>query len=329
MSNRRQILSMGLGALVAPGAFAQQPGKVWRIGFLSARPAPASINADPLYKAFLDGMRDLGYSAGKNLVVTWRFGDGSYGRLVELAADLAATKVDVIVTHAEGTLAAQKATTTIPIVSAVMIDDPVVTGFAKSLGHPGGNITGMYPYASEFVAKYLELLMVAVPKASRIAVIGNPDNASSGQFGIALQDAAKKLKVNVLLLNARSPQEIELSYERMAREKVSAAVILPSGFYLQHVRQLAELAVRHRIPSIWGGFQYPQAGGLMSYGFYATENYRRAATFVDKILKGTKAGDLPIEQPMRYQFVINRKAANTLGIAIPHELLLRADEVIE
>jgi putative ABC transport system substrate-binding protein len=330
--NRRDAV-LALASLCAAGApltsLAQQQTKIFRVGFLSVRSPPPSVDADPLYQAFRDGMRDLGYVEGKNLVIEWRFGDGKFERLVDLAAELVRTKVDVIVTQAQGTAAAQKAGTSIPIVSAVIMEDPVAAGYAASLARPGGNITGLTPYTSDLVAKYLELLMAAVPKVSRVAVLGNPENPSNAVFLKAIQAAAQKSKLTVLPLNARTPQEIDLSYGRMSLEKATAAVILPDGFYLQQVRQLAELAIKHRIPSIWGGRQYADAGGLMSYGFSAVDNYRRAAIFVDKILRGAKPGDLPIEQSMRFELVINRRTAKGLGLTIPQSLLLRADEVIE
>jgi putative ABC transport system substrate-binding protein len=326
---RRRHFLIAAGALfAAPVTGMAQQTRIYRIGFLSVRSAPTSLDADSSYKAFRDGMRDLGYVEGRNLIIEWRFGEGKVERLLELAADLVRMKVDVIVTQAQGTAAAQKATASIPIVSAVF-QDPVGSGSAASLARPGGNATGLSPYSDDFVAKFLELLMIMAPKASRIGVLENPDSPSNAGYLTAIQAAAPKLKVAVLPTSARTAQEIEQSYARMSRERVRAAIILPDGFYLQQVRQLAELAVRYRIPSIWGGRQYPDAGGLMSYGFSPPDNYRRAAAYVDKILKGAKPGDLPIEQPMRFEFVINRKAAKALGLAIPQELLLRADEVIE
>jgi putative ABC transport system substrate-binding protein len=310
-------------------ALAQQQGKVWRVGFLSARAATPSVNAVPAFKAFLDGMQELGYFEGKNLVVEWRFGEGKYERLLDHASELARIKVDVIVTDNLGTTPAQKATTSVPIVGAVM-DDPVGAGYAASLAKPGGNITGLSPYSSEFVAKFLELIMTAVPKVSRVAVLSNPGAAMHSVYLNAIKAAAQKSKVTVLPMSARTAQEIEQSYVRMSRERANAAIILPDAFYLQQVGQLAGLAIMHHIPSIWGGRPYPAAGGLMSYGFANTNfNYFRAATFVDKILKGAKPGDLPIELPTRYELVINRKTAKALGLNIPQTLLLQATEVIE
>ncbi len=271
----------------------------------------------------------MGYVEGKNLFIEWRFGDGHFERLLALAAEFVRIKVDVIVTHGQGTAAAHKTTPSIPIVSAVVIEDPVAAGYAASLARPGGNVTGLHPYSSDLVAKYLELLLIMVPKVSRVGVLGNPGNPSHVAFVNAIQAAAEKSKLPVLVLDARTPQEIDLAYERMSGERVTAAIILPDGFFLQQVRQLAELAVKRRIPSIWGGRPYTDADGLMSYGFLDIDNYRRTATFVDKILKGARPGDLPIEQSMRFELVVNQIAAKALGLTIPHELLMRADEVIE
>jgi putative ABC transport system substrate-binding protein len=328
MTTRRDLL-LALSALAALRAFAQQPAKVWRVGYLTTRPTPTSVISVPEFKAFLDGMRELGYVEGKNLVIEWRFGENKYERLLNFATELVQMNVDVIVaTNSPSTNAAQKATSSIPIVSPIM-DDPVASGFAVSLAKPGRNITGLSPYDSDFVAKFLELIMAIVPKVSRVAVLANPDAAMHSDHLKAIQTAAQKFKVTVLTMNARNPQEIEQSYARMGRERVTAAIILPDGFYLTQVRQLAELAIKHRIPSIWGGRNYPDAGGLMSYGMIVLYNHRRAATFVDKIFKGAKPSDIPIELPTEFELVINRKTAKALGLNIPQTLLLQATEVID
>ena len=330
MISRRQIVAaLGAGILAPTASLAQQSGKVWRIGFLSFRMAPVEVSTDPICKGFVDGMRDLGYVEGKNLVIEWRFGEGKSDRLREFAAELARIKVDVIMTHAEGTGAARDATSLIPIVSAVL-NDPVGAGYAASLARPGGNITGLSAYPENFVAKILELLLIAAPKSSRVAVLTNPITPNQTAHLKTVQSAAQILKVTIVPVKVSSPQEITQAFTNMVRERINALLILPDGFYLPHVGRIADLAIKHRIPSIWGGRQYPDAGGLMSYGLgAATDSYRRAAIHVDKILKGAKPGELPIEQPTRFHMVINGKTAKVLGIPLSQELLLRADEVIE
>ena len=329
MNRRKLLVAVGLGVLVAPlAAFAQQPGKVWRIGFLAPRSRPTPSDPD-VYSAFPQGMRELGYVEGKIFVVEWRFADGKFERLPGLAAELVKMKVDVIV--AAGTVAteaAQRATTTIPIVIAASLD-PVGSGFVKSLARPGGNITGLSLATSDFSPKHLELLMTAMPKLSRVAVLVNPDNSAHPGVLKSVQAAAQKLGVQVLTVNARTPEDIERGIAMMRRERAEGVIVAADAFFILQRRQIAELALRHRLASIAANREHAEAGDLMSYGQNVADFYRRAATFVDKILKGAKPGDLPIEQPAIFELVINRKTAKTLGITIPQELLLRADKVIE
>ena len=330
MTTRRHILiAIGAGALAAPmTALSQQKGKVWRIGFLAPRSRPTSAEPD-VYSAFPQGMRELGYVEGKNFIIEWRFADGNFERLPGLAAELVLMKVDVIV--AAGTVAtqvAQRATTTIPIVIAASLD-PVGSGFVKSLTRPGGNITGLSLATSDFSPKHLELLMTAVPKLSRVAVLVNPDNSAHPAVLKSVQAAAQKLGVQVLPVNARTPEDIERGFAMMKRERAEAVIVAADAFFVLQWRQIAELALRHRLASMATNRQHAEAGGLMSYGQNVADFYRRAATFVDKILKGAKPGELPIEQPAIFELVINRKTAKALGISLPQELLLRADKVIE
>jgi putative ABC transport system substrate-binding protein len=330
MNNRRKLLvALGASALIAPlGSFAQQQGKVWRVGFLSGRSRPPSLDSDR-FGAFPQGMRELGYIEGKNLVIEWRFADGKFERLPAMAAELVQLKVDAIVADSTPTThTAQKATNSIPIVMG-SIGDPIGSGFVKSLSHPGGNITGLSNIASELSPKLLEMLHSMVPKLSRVAILVNPDNSSNTAGLKNVQAAVQRTGVTIRSLDARTPQEIENAFSQMAREKAGALIVMLDPFFNQQVRQIAELAAKNRLPAISGIREYVEAGILMSYGPSFADMYRRVATYVDKILKGAKPADLPVEQPTQFELFINRKTAKALGLTIPQELLLRADKVIE
>ena len=328
-TRRKLIIALGTSALAAPfGPFAQQQGKVWRVGFLSGRSRPASLDSD-IFGAFSNGMRELGYVEGKNLVIEWRFAEGMYERLPTLAAELVKMKVDVIVPA--GTpmiIAAQKATTTIPIVFGG-INDPVGSGFVKSLARPGGNITGLSNISVDISAKHLEMLLGMVPKLSRVAVLVNPDNSSHAMVLKSVQSAAQRTNAKILPAEARTAPEIEKVFSAVAGAKAGAVIVAGDALFNQQVRQIAELAAKHRLPSVGAIREYVDAGGLMSYGPSITESYRRAAIYVDKILKGAKPGDLPIEQPTKFELIINGKTAKILGLTIPKSLLISADKVIE
>ena len=281
------------------------------------------------YGALTQGLRDLGYDERKNFVFEERYADGVSDRLDGLAAELVRLKVDLILS--QGTPAhhaAQRATSTIPIV-VISDNDPVRSGLAASLARPGGNITGMSIGGTEVVQKLVELLITALPKLSRIAVLTNPANASHPTMQLRVQAAAQQSGKQILPVGVRTAEDIERGFATMARERADAVIILLDGFLVQQRKQIAELALKHRLPSIYPLPGYAELGGLMSYGSDLTDNYRRAALFVDKILKGANPGDLPFEQPTRYYFEINRKTANALGVKIPQELLMRADKVIE
>jgi putative ABC transport system substrate-binding protein len=328
MNNRRKLLAtLGAGALAfaaPPGSFGQQQGKVWRVGFLS----PTSASFSPPYTdAFLKGMRELGYVEGRNLVVERRFANGKLERLPGLAAELVQLKVDVIVTGGSPAISAvQKATTTIPIVMT-SAGDPVGSGFVKSLARPGGNITGLSVMSGDTSAKLLELLRSVVPKLSRIAML--TPSTTYGPLSKGVQAAAQKAGVKTLMAEASTPQEIENAFSMMGREKADAVIVgSPTTFAQQH-RHIAELALKYRMPSMFQDRVYVEAGGFMSYGQKFTENYLRAATYVDKILKGAKPGDLPVEQPVSFELVVNLKTAKALGLTIPQSVLARADEVIQ
>ena len=274
-------------------------------------------------------MRELGYVEGKNLVIEWRFADTKYERFPSLAAELVKMNVDVIVSNGTAaTSAAQKSTTTIPVVM-VNANDPVVSGFVKSLAHPEGNITGLSNLAAELSPKHLEMLQSMVPKLSRVAVLMNPNNSSHITALKNIQAAAQTARVAILHMEARTAPEIEKAFSAMTQGKAGAVIVPRDGLFIQQVRQIAELAAKHRLPAIAGVREYVEAGGLMSYGSSISDHYRRTATYVDKILKGAKPGDLPVEQPTKFELVLNLRTAKALGMTFPHGVLLRADEVVQ
>jgi putative tryptophan/tyrosine transport system substrate-binding protein len=330
MNNRRKLLvTLGAGALTfatPPGSFGQQQGKVWRVGYLS--PTTVSVNSQ-YTAAFLKGMRELGYVEGKNLIIEWRSAEGELERLPGLATELAELKVDVIVAVASPAIgAAQKATTTIPIVMAIT-GDPVGSGFVKSLARPGGNITGLSNMGGDTGPKLFELLLSVVPKLSRVVVLVTPTSTTYRAISESVQTAAQKAGVKTLMAEASTPQEIEYAFSMMVQEKADAVIVGSSSFLTQQRRQIAELALKYRIPSMFAIRLNVEAGGLISYGQNIADDFRRSATYVDKILKGAKPGDLPVEQPVSFELVVNLKTAKALGLTIPQTILLRADEVIE
>jgi len=329
ISRRKKVFALGLSTLTATfRAYAQQPGKVWRIGFFYLGSRQSALDMGR-YALFLQGMRELGYIEGKNFVMEARFADGKSELLPGLAADLIQSKVDVIV--AAGTpvyVALKQATRTIPVVITVTAD-PVLDGFAASLARPGGNFTGMSAAVVDLPPKYIQMLQTAVPKLSRVAVLSNPANPGHPPQLEGVKTFAQSAGIRVLPMDGATPGDIERAFAAMARERAGAVVILPDTFFAQQLRQVAELALKHRLPSLYAAPEYAASGGFMSYGPDFTDNFRRAASYVDRILKGAKAGDLPIEQPTLFHMAINRKTAKTIGITVPPELLLRADKVIE
>jgi putative ABC transport system substrate-binding protein len=329
MKRRDAIAALlGLGAAAPLASFAQQQGKVWRVGFLTQRRRPDSIDAD-FIGALPRGLRELGYVEGRNLMMVWRFADGKFERLPDLASELVRLKVDAIVSGSSQAIGAlQKATTTIPIVMATS-GDPIGSGFVKSLARPGGNITGLSNLTSDIGAKQLELLLGMVPKLSSVAVLVNPVNPSLATFLKNVQSAAHGIGVNVLPVEARTAQEIEYAFSTMSEGKARALIVAVDALFIQQYRRIAELAAKHRLPSVSQLREYAEAGGLMSYGPNLAEQFRRAAAYVDKIFKGAKPGDLPVEQSATFEFLINKKTAKALGLAIPQSVLLRADRVVE
>ena len=330
MNNRRKLLvALGAGALAAPFAsFAQQQGKIWRVGYMSQRSRPVSLEASNS-GAFLQGMRELGYVEDKNLVVEWRFTEGRAELLPVLAAELIRLQMDVILgAGLEAPLALQKVTSTIPIIFAGP-GDPVGFGLVKSLARPGGNITGPSTISGELGSKRLEMLLAMVPKASSVAVLRNPANPGSGKNLEQIQAAAQKLGVKILPVDARTPQEIDHAFSLIRQQNAGALLVILNPLFQQQRSQIAELSAKHRLPSMTADRMYAEAGCLMSYGNSLIDDFRRAATYVDKVLKGAKPADLPVEQPTKFELVINGKTAKALGLKIPQSLLVMADKVIE
>ena len=326
MIDRRRLVVAGVAAALTPmPGFAQPATKVARIGFLI--PASASSYASRV-EALRAGLRDLGYVEGRNLLIEFRVADGKYDRLVDLAAELVRLEVEIIVTGGTpGTRAAKQATATIPIVMAVS-GDAVATGLIASLARPGGNITGTTYFDPELHAKRLELLKATVPRATRIGTLINPDNPQTMASTLpALRRAAESMKVELFLFEARSPSEFEGAISAMTKERVEAVEIADDPMFLGNLRAIADIVASRRLPST-GAKEFAEAGGLLGYGVNFAETFRRAAYFVDKLLKGAKPNDLPVEQATKFELVINLKTAQTLGLTIPQSLLLRADDVI-
>jgi len=330
MNNRRKFLvALGASVIAAPlSSFAQQQGKIWRVGFLAQRHVNF-IDSDNYYGPFRQGMQNLGYVEGKNLIIEWRSAEGKNERLPSLAAELVNFKVDVIVTvGAPAISAAQKATATIPIVMGGT-SDPVGFGFVSSLARPAGNITGLSNMAADVRLKQLEMLLAIVPKVSRVAVLVNPSNTASIKNLEKVQAAAEKRGVKILRADAGTPQEIENAFTWMREQNAAALIVVLDQFLLQQKSQIAELTAKYRLPAVTSDRAYSESGVLMSYGTNLADQYRRAATYVDKIFKGAKPGDLPVEQPTKFELVINSKTAKSLGLTIPQSLLISADKVIE
>lgn len=330
--HRRTFIGCVAGCLLAVpfGALAQQrQGKVWRIGFFYFGSRQGALDTGR-YGAFVQGMRELGYVEGKNITIESRFGDGTIDRLPDLAAELVRLKVDVIV--ATGTAvyyALRHTTTTIPIVVTVTAADPVIEGLAASLARPGGNFTGLSDTAADLGPKQLELLMAVVPQLSRVGVLLNPNNVSHPVRMKLLMLAAQKVGVRVVPAEAGTVADIEPGFASLAQVRADAVIVFADTYFVQQFQQIAQASLKHRVPSIAWVHEYAQSGGLMSYGADLVDNFRRAATYVDKILKGAKPGELPFEQSARYSLAINLKTAKALGLTIPQSLLVRAEQVIE
>ena len=317
------VVLLALGVI----AEAQQTGKVPRIGYLS----PTSPSVSPTrIEAFRQGLRELGYVEGKNIVIEYRYAEGKFDRLAALAAELVRLKVDLIVTTGPTvTRAAKETTTTVPIVMATDTD-PVGNGFVASLARPGGNITGLSALAPELSGKQLELLKEILPRLSRVAVFGTSSNPGNAQILKEVRLAAGAFGVKLQYLEVRGLKDIETAFRAASKERAEAVLYLVAGLVdAGHRTEITELALKSRLPAIYQSRRYVEDGGLMSYGVNIADLDRRAATYVDKILKGRTPADLPVEQPKKFEFMINLKAAKQIGLTIPPNVLVRADKVIK
>ena len=328
MNNRRKlIIAFGAGVIAAPlRIYAQSVKRSVVVGFLAVED---QLSAQTLVAAFRQELQKFGYVEGQNLNLQLRFADGKFELVPGFATELVNLKVDVIVSAGTVTTSAlQRVTSTIPIVMANVLD-PVGAGLVKTLARPGGNITGLSSLGGDIGGKHLEMLLSVAPKLSRVAVLLNPGNQSNPLILKSIQSAALKTSAKILPLEARTAPEIENAFSAMTQGKAGAVIVARDGFFLGQTRQIAEMALKNRLPSISEVAQYAEAGGLMSYGVNQGEQFRRAATYVDKIFKGAKPADLPVEQPTKFELVINRKTAKALGLTIPQPLLISADKVIE
>ena len=325
MRRRELIVLLGSAAAWPLAARAQHAGKVYRIGFLGDSPAvyPHAI------EAFRQGLRDLGYVEGQNITIEYRWAEGKPERMRELAEELARLKVDVIIVPGSiYTEAAKRATSTIPIVF-IGHADPVATGHATSLARPGGNITGLSIMLTEINVKLLELLKQAVPGLARVVVIFDPATPSHGPGLKAVEAAGSLLGLQIQPVAVRSATEFDSAFSAIVQGRADAVLVLSTPMFVAGAQRLAELALTHRLPSAFFPRENVEAGGLMSYSPNRADYYRRGAIYVDKILKGANPGDLPVQQPTRFELVINLKTAKALGLTVPHSFLARADEVIE
>jgi len=317
-------LSVMLLALSLP-AQAQQPTKISRIGFLGAT-SPFTNTAR--IEAFRQGLRELGYVEGKNIVIEYRWAEGKTERLPDLAAELVRLKVDIIVTAGPAVIrSAKEATSTIPIVMA-FDNDLVGSGFVASLARPGGNITGLSALFPELSGKRLEILKEAVPRLSRVAVFGTSTQPGTAQTLKETELAAKAFKLQLQYLDVRDPKDVETTFRAASKKRAQAVLVLSSPVIFSQRTQIADLAVKNRLPVIFPQNEYVEDGGLMTYSTSLTDLDRRAATYVDKILKGRTPADLPVKQPLKFEFIVNLKAAKQIGLTIPPNVLVRADKVI-
>ena len=327
MTNRRRLLiGLGASALAAPlAAFSQSAAKTARVGYLGpTSPASGKTRVD----ALRTGLRELGHIEGKNLVIVAVWADDKYDTLPERAAELVRQKVDVIVTHGTpATRAAKQATSTIPVIMATA-GDAVVAGLVTNITRPEANVTGSTFSTPELAAKRLEVLRDTLPRMRRVAVLHNPNNPAMAPVLKAMQQSAQSLKLELQEVGVRGPDELEGAFAAMAAKRAEAVVVVEDAMLNGNIKRIAELAAKHRLPSI-GLPELAEAGGLMAYGVDLIQRFNRAAFFVDKILKGTKVGDLPVERATKFELIINNKTAKAITVAIPQELMLRADRVIE
>jgi putative ABC transport system substrate-binding protein len=323
------LLVLTASLVVAPlGTDAQRTGTTPRVGFLF----PGSLSEPrtrSYVEAFRQGLRELGYLEDQNIRIEFRWAEEGYERLPVLAAELARLKVDVIVAATVPAIkAAKEATKTIPIVMAIVVD-PVTTGLVANLGRPEGNLTGLSMMAPDLVGKQIEMVKEVIPRVSRVALLWNPANVGNAAQLRAAEEAARVLGVRLQALEARGPREVDSAFLAMTKERAEALVVLVDSMLTSNGGRIIDLARKHRLPAVYGVTHLAKAGGLMAYGVDVLHLWRRAATFVDRILKGAKPGELPIEQPTKFELVISLKTAQALGLRIPPALLVRADQVIE
>ncbi len=325
---RRQFISALGGATLAwpLAARAQPPPKIAQIGLLS----PFSSSDTTLwYQAFLRGLSDLGWINGKNIIIEYRYADGKSDRLPGLIADLIRLKVDIIVTSVSNdSLAAKNATKEIPIVMAAA-GDPVAIGIVDSLARPGGNVTGLSQMTPDVAGKRLELLKEIAPNMSSVFVLLNPDDPISVLGWNEIQPSAQKLGVGAHSVDVRNTADLERAFDEVTRARADALAVMPNPIFVTNLKRIADFALQNKLPSMFHLREFAEVGGLLSYGVDRSDLYRRAATYVDKILKGASPADLPIEQPTKFELVINLKTAKALGLTVPNTLLVTADEVIE
>jgi putative ABC transport system substrate-binding protein len=327
MNKRRElVIALGASALVAPlGSFAQQQGRIWRVGVLDTSTSMNAVNLE----AFRKGLHDLGYVEGKNLAIEYRSADGHLERLAELAMELVRAKVDVIVPRGTpSSQAAKNATGVIPIVMAA-VGSPVESGLVKSLSHPGGNVTGLSSVSADLTAKLFEFIKETVPGLKRIGALTNLRNPDAAIAWKQAERRGQSPGVQVQLLDVRKPEDLAPSFDVATKQGVGALVVIGYSLAQPNRDLIVDLAAKHRLPTIYPAREFVDAGGLMSYGVDYAQLYYSAASFVDKIFKGAKPGDLPVEQPTKFELVVNLQAAKALGLTIPSSLLLRADEVIQ
>jgi putative tryptophan/tyrosine transport system substrate-binding protein len=327
---RRQFISAlgGAATVWSLAADAQQAGKVWRIGFLAGGSRPVLLESTPL-GAFSRGMRELGYAEREDFIIEWRFAEGRYELFPDLAAELVRLNVDVIVLGTPAAIpAAQRATSTIPIVMATSTD-PVGYGYVASLNRPGGNTTGLASSQDDIAPKQLELLAMCVPDLTRVGFLVNPNNTLHSVVLTKLQGAAQNAGLKIVPAEMQNSQDLSSAFTSLTNERVGAVLITGDALFFSQRSHIVDIALKARLPTMFSRREFVEAGGLISYGDSLADFYRRAAFYVDKIFKGAKPADLPIQQPTRFYTVINRKTANTLGLTIPLQLTVFADEVIE
>jgi len=326
--NTKMIICLFAAALLSTASFveAQQAKKVPRIGILFGG---SSSGYMVRVEAFRQGLKELGYIEGKNIAIEYRYADGKADRLLSLATELLLLKVDVIVAPSTpSVLATQKATSTIPIVF-VSVGDPVASGLVASLARPGGNVTGLANFAPELSGKRVELLKEAVPNATRVAYLWNPANPSQGLLWKETHAAAQALGLQLQSLEVRSSNDFDSAFETALRERAQALITPPEPLFNTHLKRIVEFAAKNRLPAMYAFTEAVDAGGLMLYAPNYADQFRRAAIYVDKILKGTKPADLPVEQPTKFEFIINLKTAKQIGLTIPPEVLARANRLIK